>query len=179
MTGVLFCGFKAHSWSFFDSLSGNWKLVRGKATYKVRHIVHPAFGSSTELEGQANCQKKKCSFSMRIPARSFISAEAKRDKHLREAVETDKFPYIQVKGAIHLLDDGFFQVDMSINFHGQKSFKEKLKFKGEKINDDWRIQGSFELSLNEFKVPAPKLFGVPIKDKVKVSIDQLWGRVNQ
>ncbi len=72
-------------------------------TYHVVHKLHHVEGRSASLEGKAVLQPDgKLLAMVRAPVSSFDSGDRNRDTHMLEVMETDKFPFVVVKGVAQL-----------------------------------------------------------------------------
>lgn len=144
-------------------------------TFHVVHKFHKFDGTTHDIDGRAKLLPDGAVQAMvRIKVESFDSANGNRDAHMKETLDTAKFPYVEFKGVTAGVKPSTFPWSASvtlkgvITFHGVQQPKEvpvKVTFANA---DHATVEGSFDFSLESFKVERPTLLFVPLEDKVDV-----------
>lgn len=165
--------------AFFGSLDGRWQLSGGEVTYKVFHIMHNAEVTNRQLAGLVSCQKEKCLMDIQMPLKGFVSAEPKRDKDMLTITRAETFPEIKIKGELKKVDEEKAWIDLSVEMAGEKKAYTDIEVQFLKKWKEISTSGQFDILLNDFKLKAPELIGIPIKDKVKVSFKFVWKNPDQ
>ena len=109
------------------------------------------------------------------PTTEFHTGIGLRDKHLREAIEGDKYPAATLlveKSAIKLPESGAASGNASgaLTLHGVTKtapFKYTITKKG----DSYQVHAEFSVTLQDYEIKKPCYLGVCVGDVVKVEAD--------
>jgi len=99
-----------------------------------------------------------------------------RNRHLREALEADRFPEatLSVKRAdLRFPGDGTSvegETQGELTLHGQ-SHPVAVRYRAERKDDLTHIAGSLRLDLRDFAVVTPSYLGVAVSPEVEVDLD--------
>lgn len=145
-------------------------------TYHLVHKMHKVDGTSHKVEGKARVLPDgKAQVMIRVPAQSFDSGNVNRDEHMKEAVEAAKYPTIELKA----IGDGIAAPKV-LPESVRKVFKAQITFHGVTQTMDvpveitWesptkaRVESTFTISLDSFKVERPSLMFVKVDDALKI-----------
>lgn len=151
-------------------------------SYRAVHPLHTVNGVTHELEGRARVLADGgVQVMVRAPVASFDSGNGNRDAHMREATETARFPYVELKAvgsgvvpasgpaeSLHLSGELTFHgvtqaVDVAATVHWQGP-------------DRVTVDATFPISLGAFHVERPALLFSKIEDRVDISAKLLLER---
>ncbi|CUT04737.1 YceI family protein [Candidatus Kryptobacter tengchongensis] len=99
----------------------------------------------------------------------FNSGNSNRDSHAMEVIEALKYPTVTFKSNDIKLNGDNIIVNGSLTFHGQTreiTMNGKVKQEGKSLI----VEGSFQISLTDFKVKRPTLLFIPTDDTLKFYI---------
>ena len=146
--------------------------AKSTLSYTIVHKLHKVTGTSKKVEGKAALAADgKTQVMVRVPAESFDSENVNRDSHMKEAVEAQRFPTVELKA----LADGV-SAPASFPSKVNKIFKAQLTFHGIKqlfdlpvvltweAPDRVRATAQFKVSLDTYKVERPSLMFVKVED---------------
>ncbi|HZI08865.1 MAG TPA: YceI family protein [Myxococcus sp.] len=143
-------------------------------TYKLKHKLHEVVGTAKPSDGKARLLPDgTLQVAVRANVKDFDSGNGNRDAHMQEVTEAAKFPLIDFKGKAEGV-----QVPTSFPAKVPVKVKGKLTFHG--IVQDVEIpmtvvfnnekeavaEGSFDISLDAYKVERPSLLMVKVDDKL-------------
>ncbi|HZI06941.1 MAG TPA: YceI family protein [Archangium sp.] len=141
-------------------------------TYRLKHALHDVEGTARPTEGKARLLPDgTLQVAVRANVADFDSGNANRDAHMKEATEAPKFPIIEFKGlASGVKVPTTFPSAQAVTlkgqltFHGVKQAVEvpmKVVFTSDK---DVSATGTFQISLEAFKVERPSLMMKKVDD---------------
>ncbi|MFL5358987.1 YceI family protein [Archangium sp.] len=141
-------------------------------TYRLKHKLHVVEGTAHPAEGKARLLPDgTLQVAVRANVADFDSGNSNRDAHMKEATEAAKFPTVELKGlATGVKVPTTFPSEQTVvlkgqlTFHGVKQAMElplKVTFTSAK---DVSAVGTFQVSLEAFKVERPSLLMVPVDD---------------
>jgi polyisoprenoid-binding protein YceI len=141
-------------------------------TYRLKHKLHVVEGTAHPAEGKARLLPDgTLQVAVRANVADFDSGNSNRDAHMKEATEAAKFPTVELKGlATGVKVPTTFPSEQTValkgqlTFHGVKQSVEvplKVTFTSAK---DVSAVGTFQVSLEAFKVERPSLLMVPVDD---------------
>lgn len=64
--------------------------------------------------------------------------------------------------------------DLDVQFAGQTAHYKQVAFEQVTHGDTVRITGTIPATLTDFKIPAPSLLAIPIKNEIPVRVDMTW-----
>ena len=153
--------------------------TESKVTYHLVHKMHKVDGVSNSVEGKAKVLPTgQILIALRAPVESFDSKNSNRDAHMKEVLEAAKYPEVEVKASVE--DVGApatypTTVDKTVKaqvaLHGVKQTIEvpvKIIFESP---GRIKVQTSFGISLDSFKVERPSLLFIKVNDELKLDAD--------
>ena len=155
-----------------------WLLKQSTLTYHVTHPLHEVAGVSHAARGKGECQAGVCNFLIAVPVKSFASGDTNRDLHMLQIVRGAQYPMVIVRAQMPEaeLKSSTIHANFEIQFSGQTAqFKQVLFHLGDHGNQI-RLTGTIPATLTDFKIPAPELLFVPIKNEIPVTVDMTWER---
>jgi polyisoprenoid-binding protein YceI len=164
----------------FTSKSDSSKLIADKristVTYAMNHPMHSWEGvckdvNSVIVYDKATKTIQQVAVSIKVDA--FNSGNANRDSHAMEVLESLKFPKVTfVSSKIKSLSD-MLTVEGNLNFHGISKPITIVASREDFINK-LVIEGKFDVSLTDFKVERPSLFGLKTDDIFNVKFKLIF-----
>jgi polyisoprenoid-binding protein YceI len=103
-------------------------------------------------------------------AGEFKTGMEKRDEHMKNTLEVEKYPSAIIRFKDVVLKDGAAKgtIPAELELHGQtKPVALEAEFK------DGKATGKFQIKLSEFGIKPPSFAGITIKDEVDVNIDSV------
>jgi polyisoprenoid-binding protein YceI len=146
--------------------------------FHLHHPMHAVDGRSSQIEGKAVLgDDGKVMTMVRIPAASFDSGDANRDSHMRETLESSKFPFVVFKGVTTLVVPVVkgkpvdAKLDGELDFHGVKrnfSVPAQITFA-----QDGRavVTAKFPVNLEAHKIERPALLFVKVDENVLLDVN--------
>src|SRR3954462_9924048 len=164
------------AWPAFAQNESEWVLTQSTVTYHVSHPLHQVAGTSHEARGKGVCHAGQCDLLIVVPVRSFDSGDSNRDLHMLQVTRGGQFPLISVR--THLPEEASgsaaIQADLQVDFAGQTARYDHVSFQQTMQGADRRISGTIPLTLSDFKIEAPTLLSLPIKNQVPVQVEMTW-----
>jgi hypothetical protein len=155
----------------------DWVLEQSTITYGVSHPLHHVEGTSHAARGKGVCKKDQCDFLIGAPVKSFDSGDSNRDLHMLQVTRGGQFPMITVRTRLPAnLSGSAIAADLDIQFVGQTVHYAQIPFQRIDHGDQTRITGTIPLKISDFKILAPSLLAVPIKNDVPIEVDMTWQR---
>jgi polyisoprenoid-binding protein YceI len=146
--------------------------------FHLHHKMHAVDGSSSRIEGKAVLgEDGKVMAMVRVPAASFDTGDGNRDSHMRETLESAKFPFVVFKGVTSLLVPARHgnpvdaTLEGELEFHGVKqriSIPAQLLF-GE--DGSVTVRSKFPVNLEAHKIERPSLLFVKVDETVQLDVE--------
>jgi hypothetical protein len=153
----------------------DWVLESSTITYHVVHPLHHVDGTSRAAKGKGVCRKGRCDFLAAVPVNTFDSGDSNRDLHMLQVTRGGEFPMVAVRTAFPEVSTGTtVAADLEIQFAGRTVAYKGVEFRRADVDGRSRIRGTIPLKISDFKIVAPSLLAVPIKDDVPVEVDATW-----
>lgn len=163
----------------------NLAIDKGESSlvYHLIHKLHRVDGKSKSVEGRARLQGGNAQVMIRVPVESFDSENTNRDQHMKEAVDADKYPLVELRAVI----EGF-SMPTTFPTTVEKTVKAQLVFHGETKTLDTpvkivvesatrvRATASFAISLDAYKVKRPELMFVKVNDELKMDATLVFNK---
>ena len=144
--------------------------------YTVNHPLHKATAVTSNFVCNIdfNPETKQINkVAVAAGVTTFDSKNSNRDSNAMEAIEAIKFPSVKFISTSVAVVAGKLSVKGNLTFHNiakEISFTAEQKTEGGKLT----VQGSFTVSLDEFKVPRPSLFSMKIDDNILVEFKTVF-----
>lgn len=153
-----------------------WMLQQSTLTYHVSHPLHETEGVSHAAKGKGVCHVGQCDFLIAVPVKSFDSGDSNRDLHMLQVTRGAEFPVVTVRTRLPELDATALTIDadLEIQFAGQTARYKQVPIKLDKHGDEIRITGTIPATLSDFKIEAPSLLTMPVKNEIPVRFDMTW-----
>jgi hypothetical protein len=154
-----------------------WVLKESTIEYSVSHPLHHVEGTSREARGKGVCHGSECNFLIGVLVKTFDSGDSNRDLHTIQVVRGAEFPLITVRTKLPAdLNQKDFFADLEVEFAGQKHTYTHLPIHREDRGTDVHVVATIPMKIEDFKIEAPSLLSIPIKNDVPIRVDMLWSR---
>jgi hypothetical protein len=155
---------------------GQWVLDQSTLTYHVAHPLHQTDGVSHAARGKGVCQSGQCDFLIAVPVKSFDSRDSNLDLHMLQVTRGAQFPMVTVRTRLPeaASASATIRADLEIQFAGQTAQYKQVAFQVATQGSQIRISGTIPATLSDFKIDAPSLLAVPVKNEMPVRVDMTW-----
>ena len=145
-------------------------------TYVLEHRIHTVYGVSRQANSVVELNKNTQDIEavrVTVPVKSFDSGNRTRDKSMLKTTDADKYPEVQFQSSSIHTNANQLEVTGLLNFHG---ITKPVSFKATKQQTDKSlvITGSFEISLEEFGIKRPSVFGMKVRDTLSVRFQMVY-----
>ncbi|HEV2420951.1 MAG TPA: YceI family protein [Candidatus Acidoferrales bacterium] len=156
----------------------DWVLESSTLSYHVSHPLHQVDGVSHAAKGKGVCQNGQCNFLIAAPVKSFDSGDSNRDLHMLQVTRGAEFPMIVVRTqfAESEIASGTVHADLQVEFAGQTAQYKQIAFQLVTQGSAIKLSGTIPATLTDFKIPAPSLLAMAIKNDIPVRVEMSWTR---
>lgn len=144
-------------------------------SYTLKHPLHTVNGVSTSINSQLVIVngKQLQQVKVTVPLRSFDSGNRARDRDMLKVTEADQHPEVIFVSTDLEEQNGGINVSGLLTFHG---VTREIRFKAHQQwqNDNLFVEGSFTISLEEFKMQRPALLTMKVKDDLQVHFSMVY-----
>lgn len=160
----------------FAGTNTGWVLHKSTLTYHVSHPLHEVAGVSHAARGKGQCQAGECDFLIAVPVKSFSSGDTNRDLHMLQITRGAQFPMVVVRTELPQseLKSSSIHANLQIQFSGRTADIKQVLFHLADHGKQIRLTGTIPATLTDFKIPAPELLFVPIKNQIPITVDMTW-----
>jgi hypothetical protein len=156
--------------------NSQWVLEKSTLTYHISHPLHQVDGVSHAARGKGVCHAGECDFLIAVPVKSFQSGDSNRDLHMLQVARGAQFPMVTVRvrlpesaGALSTI-----RADLEIQFAGQTVHYSQVPFQHETQGNEAHITGTIPATLTDFKIEAPSLLAISVKNEIPIKVDMVW-----
>lgn len=147
--------------------------------YTGSHPLHSWTGTSNAVHGTLGldlADPAQSTVEIRVPVESFDSGNGNRDSDMLDVVEVDRYPDVRFTSdrievtAWEETAEGYqgsWQVTGMLDFHGQEH-PITLPVEVSVMGDTFEANSTFEVSLERFEVPRPRLLFMSIRDTIEL-----------
>ena len=156
-----------------------WALEKSSLSYHVSHPLHEVDGTSAAARGKGTCSAGVCNFLIAATVKSFDSGDTNRDLHMIEITRGAEFPLVVVQATFPdaKIKTATVRVDLDVQFAGQTAHYKQVPFQLTLEGDAVHLTGIIPARLTDFKIKAPELLAMPIKNDIPVRVDMTWRRM--
>ena len=152
----------------FDNVKLTLNKTDSFIRYTLDHPAHTSIGTSKDFICGGyydNTSKQITKLVVAAAVASFDSQNSSRDSHALEVLEGTKYPKVTFVSKAIKEEAGDLTIVGELNFHG---IKKDITIKAKQMASDKKIilSGSFNVSLDKFKVEKPSMVGVAVDDNL-------------
>ena len=140
-------------------------------TYEASHFLHDWSGTNQKVRGliiKENDAFQKIAIAMYV--RDFDSKNSNRDNNALEVLKVLQFPKIEfISDQIESKDNGLIFIG-GLNFHGIELIK-NITAMSRIIQNQLVLEGNFNLTLSDFKVPLPSFMLRKMEDEIVINYE--------
>lgn len=162
--------------------SQSFKTESGHAEFKSEVPLHSFVGSSDHLVGKISLQDSVVDFYLDLT--TLDTGNDKRDKDMRETLETEKYPFAEFFGKL------------VTDFNPDKSSKQKVMVSGEftihnvtkettiqgtlqKTDDGLSVEANWTLDMTDYNIKPPGILFYRVEEKIDIQIKALLKPLKQ
>jgi polyisoprenoid-binding protein YceI len=145
--------------------------------FHLHHKMHAVDGQSSQIEGKVVlADDGKVMAMVRVPAASFDTGDGNRDSHMRETLESSRYPFVIFKGVTSLVSPAALgkpvetKLAGELDFHGVKlplSVPVQLVFEQD---GTVTVTSKFPVNLEAHKIERPSLLFVKVDEEVQLDV---------
>ena len=147
--------------------------LKSSLEYRASHPLKKWSGENKNLNGVIIFNEKEKKFLKLFIAAKIIDFDSKnsnRDSHSHEVLDILNFPQVYFFSDKIGINNDSLIIDGYIDFHGVKIDK-NLIINFIRKKNIIKLEGGFDISLNDFNIPLPSLMFYKIDEKVDISFD--------
>jgi polyisoprenoid-binding protein YceI len=145
-------------------------------TYKLTHPLHEVEATSRKevclIYADAGNKEIK-NVLVQVPVTSFDSGNSNRDSHAMEVVDAISIPYAKFVSTNIEENGDSVKVFGNLTFHGVTKGIRIIAF-AKWSSNELIVNGTFDISLTEFKVERPSLLLIPVNDDLKFTLKEVF-----
>ena len=161
-------------------LATQYEVTSNKIVYYGVHALHKWEGSTTKTTGTLSYDKKKKTYSCNItvPLNTFSSGNDNRDSNMLTYCNAITYPDIKFKSKIINVNNESIDIEGIIEFAGKKRYLKTVAHVIELNENEFSIQGEFEILLSDFGIPQPSLLFIKMEDNILIKYS-IKGVINE
>jgi hypothetical protein len=161
--------------------TGTWVLASSSLTYAVSHPFHHVEATSRDARGKGSVTATSGKFLIAVTVKSFDSGDSNRDLHMLQVTRAGTNPMITVRvtgsGDFTAGVPKLLRIDALVSFAGCTTTYHDVPLDlSDGPDGTIHVTGKLPLTLTDFKLEAPSLLGIPIKNAIPVTLDLYWKR---
>ena len=161
-------------------LATQYEVTSNKIVYYGVHALHKWEGSTTKTTGTLSYDKNKKTYSCNItvPLNTFSSGNDNRDSNMLTYCNAITYPDIIFKSKMIAVNNEFIDLEGIIEFAGKKRNLKTVAHVIELNENEFSIQGEFEILLSDFGIPQPSLLFIKMEDNILIKYS-IKGVINE
>ena len=161
-------------------LATQYEVTSNKIVYYGVHALHKWEGSTTKTTGTLSYDKNKKTYSCNItvPLNTFSSGNDNRDSNMLTYCNAITYPDIIFKSKMIAVNNESIDLEGIIEFAGKKRNLKTVANLIELNENEFSIQGEFEILLSDFGIPQPSLLFIKMEDNILIKYS-IKGVINE
>lgn len=157
-----------------------YEVTSNKIVYYGVHALHKWEGSTTKTTGTLSYDKNKKTYSCNItvPLNTFSSGNDNRDSNMLTYCNAITYPDIIFKSKMIAVNNESIDLEGIIEFAGKKRNLKTVAHLIELNENEFSIQGEFEILLSDFGIPQPSLLFIKMEDNILIKYS-IKGVINE
>ena len=161
-------------------LATQYEVTSNRIVYYGVHALHKWEGSTTKTTGTLSYDKNKKTYSCNItvPLNTFSSGNDNRDSNMLTYCNAITYPDIIFKSKMIAVNNESIDLEGIIEFAGKKRNLKTVAHLMELNENEFSIQGEFEILLSDFGIPQPSLLFIKMEDNILIKYS-IKGVINE
>ena len=161
-------------------LATQYEVTSNKIVYYGVHALHKWEGSTTKTTGTLSYDKNKKTYSCNItvPLNTFSSGNDNRDSNMLTYCNAITYPDIIFRSKMIAVNNESIDIEGIIEFAGKKRNLKTVAHVIELNENEFSIQGEFEILLSDFGIPQPSLLFIKMEDNILIKYS-IKGVINE
>ena len=161
-------------------LATQYEVTSNRIVYYGVHALHKWEGSTTKTTGTLSYDKNKKTYSCNItvPLNTFSSGNDNRDSNMLTYCNAITYPDIIFKSKMIAVNNESIDLEGIIEFAGKKRNLKTVANLIELNENEFSIQGEFEILLSDFGIPQPSLLFIKMEDNILIKYS-IKGVINE
>ena len=157
-----------------------YEVTSNKIVYYGVHALHKWEGSTTKTTGTLSYDKNNKTYSCNItvPLNTFSSGNDNRDSNMLTYCNAITYPDIIFKSKMIAVNNESIDLEGIIEFAGKKRNLKTVAHLLELNENEFSIQGEFEILLSDFGIPQPSLLFIKMEDNILIKYS-IKGVINE
>lgn len=159
-----------------------YKSETGHAEFESSVPLHSFVGSSDHLVGKINLQSSVVDFYLDLT--TLDTGNNKRDKDMRETLETDQYPFAEFYGKIVSGFDSSATQPQQVTVQGTfkiHGVEQQLETEGtlQQTSDGLKVEAAWTLNLTDYHIKPPGILFYRVDEEIDIQINTLLKPVNE
>ena len=161
-------------------LATQYEVTSNRIVYYGVHALHKWEGSTTKTTGTLSYDKNKKTYSCNItvPLNTFSSGNDNRDSNMLTYCNAITYPDIIFRSKMIAVNNESIDLEGIIEFAGKKRNLKTVANLIELNENEFSIQGEFEILLSDFGIPQPSLLFIKMEDNILIKYS-IKGVINE
>lgn len=161
------------------ALAQTYDSDRGTVSFTSRVPLHTFTGTSPHLSGELDVAARTVDFYVDLG--TLETGIGRRDRDMREALDTDRFPFAEFTGRLATAPDLSRSGPQPTRVRGRFSLHgvtRTVDVAGtlEHTRQGLRVRASWKIRLGDYRIEPPRLLGVKVDEVQAIEIDILLAR---
>lgn len=162
--------------------SQSFKTETGHAEFESEVPLHSFVGTSDHLVGKISLQDSIVDFYLDLT--TLDTGNDKRDKDMRETLETDKYPFAEFYGKLVSEFDPDQNKEQQVKVDGEFTIHNVTKETSingtlQRTSDGLRVKADWTLNMTDYNIKPPGILFYRVEEKIDIQIEAFLKPINQ
>ena len=150
--------------------ASNYIVEKSRITYLGDHYLHKWEGSTSDITGNVfyDERTKQYNCSVSVPLSTFSSGNDSRDSNMLIYCKAFDFPNIIFESTSIKENDNSLDIEGIVEFAGKKKKINSIAQLNDLQDNQFSVEGEFEILLSDFEIERPSLLFVKMEDLVVI-----------
>ena len=150
--------------------ASNYIVEKSQITYLGDHYLHKWEGSTSDITGTVfyDERTKQYNCSVSVPLSTFSSGNDSRDSNMLIYCKAFDFPNIIFESTSIKENDNSLDIEGIVEFAGKKKKINSIAQLNDLQDNQFSVEGEFEILLSDFEIERPSLLFVKMEDLVVI-----------
>lgn len=158
------------------SQAQSFKTESGHAEFESEVPLHSFVGTSENLVGKISLQDSTVDFYLDLT--TLNTGNDKRDKDMRETLETDKYPFAEFYGKLVSSFDANINKVQNVKVQGKftiHNVSKEVTIEGtlERTDDGLSVVADWTLNMTDYNIKPPGILFYRVDEKIDIKIEAL------